>query len=70
MFYKHTTTVQDFTDGRDKSTSSSSSRNKAKGSMKKGLRVSQRQCNTGDTVGDDMRKRSGRLPGCKNKYNQ
>jgi hypothetical protein len=36
---------------------------------KKG-RVNRRQCNTGDTVGTDMRKRSGQFPECKNKINK
>jgi hypothetical protein len=35
----------------------------------KSCRVNRRQCNTGDTVGADMRKHSGQLPDCKNKIN-
>jgi hypothetical protein len=36
----------------------------------KKYRVNRRQCNTGDTVGTDMRKRSGQSPECKNKINK
>jgi len=40
----------------------------AKETMKEG-RVNWRQCNTSDTVGTNMRKHSGQLPGDKNKIN-